>query len=175
MPGCWSPDHEVKLCVMWIGYASSRRLPRCRSSGVHRAAHAYSGLLFQLSSGSVAHLLDSHLILEPLINLGIFAPALVSIGLSALLQPRPRRVRRKTAIVAFIVTWFAAAVVIGVDRIVIGGAHLSTLPVAVCVVTAMLPPFIVEHSDEDRATDARVQLAARSNTRHNVSSSASWG
>jgi hypothetical protein len=39
----------------------------------------------------------------------------------------------------------------------------------------MLPPFIVEHSDEDRATDARVQLAARSNTRHNVSSSASWG
>lgn len=87
--------------------------------------------------------LDGHVILEPLISLGIFAPALVSIGLSALFQSRPRRGRRKTASVAFIVTWIAAAVVIGLDRVVIEGADPSTLLVAVCIVTAMLPAFIV--------------------------------
>jgi len=34
--------------------------------------------------------LDGQHVLRPLISLGIFEPALVGIGLSALLQPRPR-------------------------------------------------------------------------------------
>src|SRR5512136_348894 len=57
-------------------------------------------------------------ILAPLISLGIFAPALVGIGLSALLEPRPRQGSRKPAVIAFIVVWILASVIIITELIV---------------------------------------------------------
>ncbi len=47
--------------------------------------------------------LEGRKIVAPLISLGIFGPALVSIGLSAILEPRPRQGSRKSAVIAFIV------------------------------------------------------------------------
>ena len=63
--------------------------------------------------------LDGQNSLMPLISLGVFAPALVGIGLSAILKPRPRQGSRKPAVIAFIVVWILASVIIIMDLIVI--------------------------------------------------------
>ena len=82
-------------------------------------------------------------IVAPLISLGIFGPALVSIGLSAVLKPRPREGSRKPAVIAFILTWILASLVIILYLTVNQEMDLSTLLVTVSVITGLLPAFVV--------------------------------
>lgn len=79
----------------------------------------------------------------PLISLGVFAPALVSIGLSALIKPRPRQGSRKVAVVAFVISWILACVIIILYLILLDEMALSTRLVVVCMITAFLPAFVV--------------------------------
>jgi membrane protease YdiL (CAAX protease family) len=81
--------------------------------------------------------------LAPLISLGIFAPALVSIGLSAVLKPRPRQGSRKPAVIAFIVVWILSSVIIIMYLIVNQQMDLSTPLVVISAITGLLPAFVV--------------------------------
>jgi membrane protease YdiL (CAAX protease family) len=81
--------------------------------------------------------------LAPLISLGIFAPALVSIGLSAVLKPRPRQGSRKPAVIAFIVVWILASVIIIMNLIVREQRDLSASLVVISGITGLLPAFVV--------------------------------
>ena len=56
--------------------------------------------------------LDGHDALVPLITLGIFGPALVAIGLSAIINPRPKEGNRNRATITFIVVWIISALII---------------------------------------------------------------
>jgi membrane protease YdiL (CAAX protease family) len=87
--------------------------------------------------------LEGQKTLAPLISLGIFAPALVSIGLSALIKPRPRQDSRKPAVIAFIVVWILASLIIIEFLTVYQQMDLSTGLVIVCVITGLLPAFVV--------------------------------
>jgi membrane protease YdiL (CAAX protease family) len=87
--------------------------------------------------------LDGHEILKPLISLGIFGPALVGIGLSAILNPRPRQSNRKSATITFIVVWIIATLIIILDQVLREHLELSSLLVVICIVTALLPAFIL--------------------------------
>jgi len=80
--------------------------------------------------------------LAPLISLGVFAPALVGIGLSAILKPRPRQGSRKLAAIAFIVVWILASVVIILNLTVNEQMVWSTPLGVICVITGLLPAFV---------------------------------
>jgi membrane protease YdiL (CAAX protease family) len=86
--------------------------------------------------------LDGRNSLMPLISLGVFAPALVGIGLSAILKPRPRQGSRKPAVIAFIVVWILAGAIIIMDLIVNEQMDLSTSLVVISVITGLLPAFV---------------------------------
>jgi CAAX protease family protein len=86
--------------------------------------------------------LEGQKYLAPLISLGIFAPALVSIGLSAIIEPRPRQGSRKPAVIAFIVVWILASVIITTELIVGNQMDLSTPLVVVSSITGLLPAFV---------------------------------
>ena len=79
---------------------------------------------------------------SPLISLGIFAPALVSIGLSAVLKPRPRQGSRKSARIAFFVVWILASLIITLYLTINQQMDLTTRLVIVCVITGVLPAFV---------------------------------
>jgi membrane protease YdiL (CAAX protease family) len=81
--------------------------------------------------------------LAPLISLGVFAPALVSIGLSAVLKPRPRQGSRKPTVIAFIVVWILASMIIFMYLVVNEQMELSTPYVVFSVITGLLPAFVV--------------------------------
>jgi membrane protease YdiL (CAAX protease family) len=87
--------------------------------------------------------LEGRKTLAPLLSLGIFAPALVSIGLSAMLKPRPRQGSRKPAMIAFIIAWILASMIIIMYQIVINQMDLSTPLVVVMAITGILPAFVV--------------------------------
>jgi len=87
--------------------------------------------------------LEGRRFLAPLISLGIFAPALVSIGLSAILKPHPRQGSRKPAVIAFIVVWIVASAVITMDLVVNEQMGLSTALVVTSVITGLLPALVV--------------------------------
>ena len=87
-------------------------------------------------------LLDGRNYLAPLISLGIFAPALVSIGLSAVLKPRPRQGSRKPAVIAFIVVWILASLIIIMFLTVNQQMDLSTRLVIISAITGLLPAFV---------------------------------
>jgi membrane protease YdiL (CAAX protease family) len=87
--------------------------------------------------------LDGRKYLAPLISLGVFAPALVSIGLSVVLKPRPRQGSRKPAVIAFIVVWIIASAIIIVYLIVNEQMDLSTPLVVSSVITGLLPALVV--------------------------------
>jgi membrane protease YdiL (CAAX protease family) len=87
--------------------------------------------------------IDGQKTLMPLISLGVFAPALVGIGLSAVLKPRPRQGSRKPAVIALIVAWLLASIIIIVYLTVIQRMDLSTPLVIVGAITALLPAFVV--------------------------------
>lgn len=81
--------------------------------------------------------------LAPLISLGAFAPALVSIGLSTVLKPRPRQGSRKPAVIASIVVWILASMIIFMYLIVNEQMDLSTPYVVFSAITGLLPAFVV--------------------------------
>jgi membrane protease YdiL (CAAX protease family) len=81
--------------------------------------------------------------LMPLISLGIFAPALVGIGLSAIIKPRPREGRRQPAVIVFIVAWILASAIIIADLITNGQRDLSTTLVVISIITGLLPAFVI--------------------------------
>jgi membrane protease YdiL (CAAX protease family) len=87
--------------------------------------------------------LDGREYLMPLISLGVFAPALVGIGLSAIIKPRPRQGSRKPAVIAFIFAWILASVIIVLMLIVNEQMDLSTPLVIISLITGLLPAFVV--------------------------------
>lgn len=88
-------------------------------------------------------LLEGRRLLAPLISLGIFAPALVSIGLSAVLKPRPRQGSCKPAVTTFMVVWILASMIIIMYLIVNQQMDLSTPLVVISAITGLLPAFVV--------------------------------
>ncbi|MGB2964767.1 MAG: type II CAAX endopeptidase family protein [Anaerolineales bacterium] len=86
--------------------------------------------------------LEGQRTVAPLISLGIFAPALVSIGLSAVLKPRPRQGSRKPAVIAFIVVWILASLIIIMFLTVNQQMDLSTRLVIVSAITGLMPAFV---------------------------------
>jgi membrane protease YdiL (CAAX protease family) len=86
--------------------------------------------------------IDGQKSLMPLISLGVFAPALVGIGLSAVLKPHPRQGNRKPAVIAFIVVWILASVIIVLMLIVNEQMDFSTPLVVISVITGLLPAFV---------------------------------
>ena len=80
--------------------------------------------------------------LAPLISLGVFAPALVSIGLSAIIKPRPRQGSRIPARIAFIVVWMLASVIIILQLTVNQQMDWSTSLGVVSAITGLLPAFV---------------------------------
>ena len=81
-------------------------------------------------------------IVAPAISLGVFGPSLVSIGLSAIIKPRPRQGSRKPARIAFAVMWILASLIITLFITVYQQMELSLRLVIVCVITALLPAFV---------------------------------
>jgi membrane protease YdiL (CAAX protease family) len=87
-------------------------------------------------------LLEGQSFVAPLVILGVFAPALVSIGLSAVLSSRPRQGSRKPAVIAFIVVWILASMIIILQLIVYQLAVWS-IPVGIAgFITGLLPAFV---------------------------------
>lgn len=87
--------------------------------------------------------LDGHDALIPLINLGIFGPALVAIGLSAIINPRPREGNRNRATITFIVVWIISALIIVSYYVTSEQIDITPLLVIISGVTALLPAFVV--------------------------------
>ena len=87
--------------------------------------------------------LEGQRTVAPLISLGIFAPALVSIGLSTVLKPRPRQGSRKPALIAFFVAWILASMIIIMNLVVNEQMDLSTPLVVISAITGLLPAFVV--------------------------------
>jgi membrane protease YdiL (CAAX protease family) len=87
--------------------------------------------------------IDGRSVLMPLISLGVFAPALVGIGLSAVLKPHPRQGSRKPAVISFIVAWILASGIIIMDLMTNGQRNFSTTLVVISIITGLLPAFIV--------------------------------
>lgn len=86
--------------------------------------------------------LNGQTTLAPLISLGVFGPALVSIGLSAILKKRPRQSSRKPAVIAFIVVWMLASVIIILQLTVNQQMDWSTPLAVISVITGILPAFV---------------------------------
>jgi membrane protease YdiL (CAAX protease family) len=86
--------------------------------------------------------LEGQRTVAPLISLGIFAPALVSIGLSAVLNPHPRQGSRKYAVIAFIVVWILASLIITLYLTINQQMDLTTRLVIVSAITGLLPAFV---------------------------------
>lgn len=87
--------------------------------------------------------LEGQRTVAPLISLGIFGPALVSIGLSAVLKPHPKQGSRKPTVTTFILTWILASLIIILYLTVNQEMDLSTHLVTVSVITGLLPAFVV--------------------------------
>jgi len=86
--------------------------------------------------------LKGQTLVAPLFSVGIFAPALVSIGLSSILKPQPKQGIRKSALISFFVIWILASPIIILHLIVNQGMNFSTRLVIVAVITGMLPAFV---------------------------------
>lgn len=78
----------------------------------------------------------------PLISVGIFAPALVSIGLSAVFKPRPRQGSRRYALIAFVLVWILASLIITLYLTVNQQMELTARLVSVSAITGVLPAFV---------------------------------
>ena len=86
--------------------------------------------------------LEGQRMVAPLMSLGIFAPALVSIGLSAVLKPRSREGSRKPAMITFFIVWLLASPIIILCLTVNQEMELSARLVIVSTITGLLPAFI---------------------------------
>ncbi|HCU57862.1 MAG TPA: hypothetical protein DF984_06525 [Anaerolineaceae bacterium] len=81
--------------------------------------------------------------IAPFISLSVFAPALVSIGLSALIHPRPTQGSRKPAIISFVITWLLAGPVIVLYLTMNQKMDLTTWLVIVSSIAALLPALVI--------------------------------
>ena len=81
--------------------------------------------------------------LMPIISLGVFAPALIGIGLSAMLKPLPRQGERKPAVLAFVVVWILASAIIVMDLVMNGQRDFSTALMVISIITGLLPAFVL--------------------------------
>ena len=142
-------EGEQWLSVEAIQYVNKRMENHGQSDRIYQtpSADAYFVLTYAFSWALWIPLqqlvLDGQVVLRPLISLGIFGPALVGIGLSALLKPRPRQGSRTSAAITFIAVWIIASLIITIDAVVSEQLALSPLLVVISVVTAMLPAFVV--------------------------------
>ncbi len=87
--------------------------------------------------------LDGHDALIPLIYLGIFGPALVAIGLSAIINPRPREGNRNRSAITFVVAWIISALIIVSYYVTNEQIDITPLLVIISGVIALLPAFVV--------------------------------
>ena len=86
--------------------------------------------------------LEGQRTIAPLISLGIFGPALVSIGLSAILKPHYRNGYRE-AVIAFIIAWILASLIIILYLTENQQMALSTFLVITSIITGALPAFVI--------------------------------
>ena len=82
----------------------------------------------------------------PFIMLGIFGPALVSIVLSAIIQPGKRQGNRTSAGIAFFLVWIPAVLLFVADQAINEGRSISLLLVVVSAFAAILPAFVLSLS-----------------------------
>ncbi|MBE0685976.1 MAG: CPBP family intramembrane metalloprotease [Anaerolineaceae bacterium] len=87
--------------------------------------------------------LEGQRLVAPLISLSVFAPALVSIGLSTMLNSGPREGNRKPAVIAFIIAWILASLIIVLYLVINQEMEVTFRFVIVCVITGLLPSFVV--------------------------------
>lgn len=87
--------------------------------------------------------LNGQVLALPFIMLGIFGPGLVSIWLSAVANPAPRQGSRKACVIAFIVAWLPATLLITLNQVLVENRPASSLIVAVSAVAALMPAFVV--------------------------------
>ncbi len=74
--------------------------------------------------------------------MGIFAPALISIGLSALIKSGPKKGSLKNIAIAFMVVWLLASLIITLYLTVNQQMALTSRLVIVCAITGILPAFV---------------------------------
>ncbi len=111
--------------------------------------------------------LDGYDVLQPLISLGIFGPALVSIGLSAILNPSPKQGNRKNITISFIGAWIISTIIILISYLAIEKISFSSLLVFISAITALLPAYVVS-SIYSRIPGVRDHLATYIATRENL-------
>lgn len=111
--------------------------------------------------------LDGNVILSPLISLGVFGPALVSIGLSAILNPSPKQGNRKNIIISFIGAWIISTIIILIGQLAIEKISLSSVLVVLSAITALLPAYVIS-SIFSRIPGVRNHLASYIATRENL-------
>jgi membrane protease YdiL (CAAX protease family) len=111
--------------------------------------------------------LDGNVILSPLISLGVFGPALVSIGLSAILNPSPKQGNRKNIIISFIGAWIISTIIILIGQLAIEKISLSSVLVVFSAITALLPAYVIS-SIYSRIPGVRDHLATYIATRENL-------
>jgi membrane protease YdiL (CAAX protease family) len=111
--------------------------------------------------------LDGYYILIPLISLGVFGPALVSIGLSAILNPSPKQGNRKKIAISFISTWIIAFIIILIGQLAIDQTAYSLILLVISAINALLPAYVVS-SIYSRIPGVRVHLATYIATRENL-------
>jgi membrane protease YdiL (CAAX protease family) len=86
--------------------------------------------------------LEGQRTVAPLLSLAVFAPALVSMGLSAVIKPRPRQGSRKPAVIAFFTVWILASPIIISYLTMNQQVDLSTRLVILSAVAGLLPAFV---------------------------------
>lgn len=111
--------------------------------------------------------LDGYDVLIPLISLGIFGPALVSIGLSAILNPSPKQGNRKNIIISFIGAWIISSIIILISYLAIEKISFSSPLVVISTITALLPAYVVS-SIYSRIPGVRDHLATYIATKKNL-------
>jgi len=111
--------------------------------------------------------LDGYVILSPLISLGVFGPALVSIGLSAILNPSPKQGNRKKIVFSFIGAWIISIIIVLIGHLAIEKISFSSLLVFISAITALLPAYVVS-SIYSRIPGVRDHLATYIATRENL-------
>ena len=111
--------------------------------------------------------LDGNVILSPLISLGVFGPAFVSIGLSAILNPSPKQGNCKNIIISFIGAWIISTIIILIGQLAIEKISLSSVLVVFSAITALLPAYVIS-SIYSRIPGVRDHLATYIATRENL-------
>ena len=87
--------------------------------------------------------LSGRLLALPFIMLGIFGPGIVSIWLSAVENPAPRKGSRQASVIAFLVAWLPATLLVTLDQVLTENRAASFTTVVWCSAAALMPAFVV--------------------------------